>query len=296
MDATNKHDLSRAIPAKVKLDVRQRSKFGCVICRSAVCQYEHIDPEFADAKSHEAEHICLLCGSCHDKVTRGRISKQVVRDRYNAIMRADDVNPPFEEMHLAKDCLAVRFGTANFLGAGCLLRVNGQDLLSITPPKDGSAFPSLNGVFHDHSGKETLRITDNTWEGAVDAWDIQTVGKGIVVKSQRGEPALDLAIESPSQLAVTALNMYLDNCHIMVNKDGLIVGVRKDHKYVYLGIGGMNCSGASVAVEVDSRGEWGPWQGLNIVGGQGVHILGTGIRIGQGAPSMTVHDIKIWGQ
>ena len=69
MDATNKHDLSRAIPAKVKLDVRQRSKFGCVICRSAVCQYEHIDPEFADAKSHEAEHICLLCGSCHDKVT-----------------------------------------------------------------------------------------------------------------------------------------------------------------------------------------------------------------------------------
>jgi hypothetical protein len=294
MANTNKHGLSRTIPAKVMLEVRQRSKFGCVICRNAICQYEHIEPGFADATAHDSEHICLLCGGCHDKVTRGRISKQEVRERYNAVMASSEVRPPFEELHLAKDGLAVKFGKANFIGAGCLLRVNGQDILSITPPADGDSAPRLNGVFHDSAGKESLRIIDNTWEGVPDAWDIQTVGKGLVIKSYRGETSIDLEIESPSQLVVRELNMYLDDCHIMTGEEGLIVGVQRDKEFVYLEIGGMNCYGPSVAVEVDSRGEWGPPTGLSIQGGEGVHIHGTGIRVGRGAPSMTVRDIKIW--
>jgi magnesium chelatase family protein len=46
----NKHGLSRTIPAEIRREIRQRSKFGCVICRNAIYTYEHIDPTFVNAK------------------------------------------------------------------------------------------------------------------------------------------------------------------------------------------------------------------------------------------------------
>lgn len=44
----------------------------------AVCVYEHIDPEFKDAQEHDPACMALLCGGCHDRVTRGYLSKQTV--------------------------------------------------------------------------------------------------------------------------------------------------------------------------------------------------------------------------
>lgn len=68
---TNKHGFSRYIPQETKLEIRRRSKFGCVVCRCAFYQYEHIIPEYHDADEHNPDNMCLLCGHCHDKVTRG---------------------------------------------------------------------------------------------------------------------------------------------------------------------------------------------------------------------------------
>jgi hypothetical protein len=145
--STNRHGLSRYIPADIALDVRRRSKFGCVICRCAIYQYEHIEPEFADARQHRAENICLLCGGCHDRVTRGRLSKETVRGKYEEVQRSDAIRRPFENLDLSTNSPSVVIGSATFEPSKCLFRINGENILAITPPQDGAGFPTLNGVF-----------------------------------------------------------------------------------------------------------------------------------------------------
>jgi hypothetical protein len=71
MASTNKYGLSRVIPADIAREIRKRCGFGCVNCGSALYHYEHMIPEFSEASQHIAEKITLLCGTCHDYVTRG---------------------------------------------------------------------------------------------------------------------------------------------------------------------------------------------------------------------------------
>ena len=55
----NRFGLSRYIPEDIKRLVRQNSKFGCVVpgCRISFYEYEHILPEFKDARAHDPEKI-----------------------------------------------------------------------------------------------------------------------------------------------------------------------------------------------------------------------------------------------
>ena len=293
---TNTHGLSRHIPGDIALEIRRRSKFGCVVCRSAIYQYEHIDPVFADATAHEPEKMCLLCGGCHDKVTRGRLSKETVKTRYDEVMGSADIRRPFEELDLSANNIFVGMGSATFEYARHLLRINGRDLLSITPPKEGSAFPTLNGVFCDRNGNEILRIADNVWEGAIDAWDIQIVGRTVTVKTEGERTALAFAIEPPDKITITDLDMYLESCHVMCNRDGLLVGQVNGQRYAYIGIGNFDCQGAEVGVDVDSRDAGVVPRGISMVGGEGVNLDGTGIRIAVGAGAMTIANLRVWVQ
>ena len=75
----NKYGLSRAIPAQIKREVRQRCGFGCVVCGAGIIQYEHVEPEFHEAESHDADKIALLCPQCHAKVTTRIWSKDKIK-------------------------------------------------------------------------------------------------------------------------------------------------------------------------------------------------------------------------
>src|SRR5437016_5533012 len=75
----NKYGLTRRPPAEVRRQIRQECNFGCVCCGLAIAQYEHIDPEFHEAKEHDPAKMAYLCGGCHDRVTRGVWSKAKVK-------------------------------------------------------------------------------------------------------------------------------------------------------------------------------------------------------------------------
>lgn len=96
MADVNKYGLSRYIPAEVRREVRQRSKFGCVLCRCGFYQYEHIDPTFEDATEHDPDYICCLCGACHDLITRGHFSKEAIKLAYRKVQDSalEKVSPP----------------------------------------------------------------------------------------------------------------------------------------------------------------------------------------------------------
>ena len=59
----NQYGLTRTIPEDIKRQVRQACGFGCVCCGLAIATYEHIDPEFHFAESHDPDKMAYLCGA-----------------------------------------------------------------------------------------------------------------------------------------------------------------------------------------------------------------------------------------
>lgn len=289
----NRFGLSRDIPVDVTAEVRRRSKFGCVNCRNAIYQYEHIDPEFADARVHCADDICLLCGGCHDKVTRGRISKETIRSKYVHVQESASVRRPFEDLDLTGQRLTVKIGSAEFEAASSLISFNGQQVLSITPPHDGSASPTLTGLFCDSNGTEVGRITDNVWEGPTDAWDIVVRGATTTVRTPPGQIALSFTIKPPDRIEITQLNMKKDRCHVVCNPDELFVGQLHPAGNAYLRFEGLRCQGPLTGISVHAAGGPPMYGGMRMEGGKGIFIDGTGIRMAVGASVFSLPGIAL---
>lgn len=74
LKGTNRHGLNRYIPEEVKEFVRKRDRFGCVICGDPVIEFDHVDPPFAEAQSHDKDAIASLCSNCHSRKDKGFIS------------------------------------------------------------------------------------------------------------------------------------------------------------------------------------------------------------------------------
>lgn len=291
----NRHGLSRHIPAEIALEIRRNSKFGCVNCRCAIYQYEHIDPEFANAHLHQAENICLLCGACHDQVNRGRLSKETVRRKYEEVQRSDNILRPFEELDLSTTSLSIAIGSATFEHTRCLIRINGESILAITPPLDGAAFPTLNGVFYDRSGRESFRIVENVWSGPLDCWDIEIVGTSVTVRSEERRVALCLVIDPPNRIRITNLDMYKDNCHLVCDENQILIGQVNELNGAYIGLSNFRCLGADVGISVDSRVTAKPLlKGIRVAGGDGIFLDGTGIQVGVGSAQMYITGLRAW--
>jgi hypothetical protein len=276
----NGHGLRRRPPAAVAREVRQRSRFGCVICRAAVCQYEHIQPEFSDAVAHDPSRICLLCGHCHDKVTRGLLSKSTIKRRYAAIQSSEDVHPPLDEFDLSEEVTVV-LGSCIFHKPKALLEIDGVTALAIEGPEDGAAFPTLSGAFADDSGNELLRIDRNIWSGASTAWDVEVKGPTITVRPSPRRIGLRMRVEPPDKITVEKLDMRVGQCHLLLDTNDLSVGrIMRDSEF-YVDIERLECDGVGVAIQVDTRQEPSLSPGeLSIIGGEGISIAGTGIRLG----------------
>jgi len=291
----NRFGLSRHIPANVALEVRRRSKFGCVVCRCAIYQYEHIDPEFSDATEHNPDHICLLCGGCHDRVTRGRLSKERVRRDYLNVQQSVAVRRPFEEFDLTSGLFTVSIGASVFTHSQKLLCINDECILAITAPIDGASFPTLNGVFYDRFGRESFRIADNVWEGQPSCWDLEVIGQRITVKTDGGKVALQIDITPPDKIHIRALDMYKDNCHLIASDEELCIGQVHDQAHTYIGLAGFRCAGSATAIAVDSRASLAPAPTrLRMIGGEGIMLDGTGIRVGVGAGQMVIGRLRLW--
>ncbi len=206
MSEVNRHGLSRNIPKPVQLEVRQRCGFGCVVCGKAIYHYEHIDPEFADARAHDPSCITLLCGSCHDKGTRGILSKETIKQR-NANPKCREVGFSFEAFDISTQPVEVILGTVVARNVRTLIRICGDDVFSIFPPQeDGQPF-LINASFYDENGKPILWIKENEWRSSSNNWDVRVIGKHIKVRKAFGNLALVIRTEPPHRLVIERMNM-----------------------------------------------------------------------------------------
>jgi hypothetical protein len=216
----NIHGLDRHIPEDVRRQIRQECGFGCVICGMAIVQYEHIDPPFAEANTHDPQKIALLCGSCHDRVTRGIWSKARVLEARRAprtfkqgfAKDAFDINTPFEAF-VGNNC---------FKDISCIVRKGRDQWFSIEPPETPEGPPRLSAKFFTPNGEPTLEIDRNEWRCLIGVWDLKVSGYTIEVWTEPSNLMLQLKARPPHGLEIVYLDMSLEDTRILVETDGTV--------------------------------------------------------------------------
>ena len=169
----NKHGLSRNIPSAVQREVRQRCGFGCVVCGSAIYDYEHFDPEFAEAKAHEAGRIALLCPTDHARKRKGLLSEGAYRAAIEK-PKAFELKGAWDGWETANFSPTISLGNKVFTGGTSILKVGGQTLLGFQEPEENGAPPRLLARFFDREGTEVFSIVGNQITCHSNAFDIDT--------------------------------------------------------------------------------------------------------------------------
>jgi hypothetical protein len=294
MSDLNRHGLSRHIPDAVAREVRQRSRFGCVRCRSGIYTYEHIQPEFADAKRHDARAICLLCPKCHALVTKKRIPKEAIRRAYEAIQVSEAPLPPVDdEFFLAHAPNAsIYLGSCRFESFDTIIRINGENVLSYLPTNVDPPYV-VNARFRDETGDELFRVTNNEWHGPVDVYDVEQVGARLSISRVAEYPVfIGEKDATANAMRLIALDMLVPPFHIYIANDALAVGRLNDRntRGLYFVMALWRVTAGHTAIALDSVA---PSRVADMTiriggGGIGTTLGGSGITIGAGADQVEI--------
>lgn len=207
----NIYGLPRNIPTQVKREVRQRDGFGCVLCAVPIIQYEHVDPEFKDAKEHSVTAITLLCPTCHSKVTGKQISKEIVKEAMKD-PAANRVSQIGDRLQFTKSHPTVVLGGATFVECEIPLMVKDKEIISIRQD-DGRYF--LNANLWDGKGKQSLQIVDNEWlVSKENLWDLTIIGNRVSIHEKGKSPTLVFRIENSNKFIIEKFDMKISGNRI----------------------------------------------------------------------------------
>lgn len=258
----NRQNLSRTIPEAVKREVRQRDGFGCVVCGSAFYQYDHLGTEFKDADVHDPKQIILLCGGCHDRKTRGALSKETLQMHAQSPC-CKQTNFSWGALDIGHDHPEIVLGTLVTMNVRSLLTIDGEDVFSIAPPLVSHGPFSVNASLYDKDGRQTIKIVSNEFQAEVSNWDVEITGPRVAVRSGPGNFDLVIRMEPPHRLVIERLNMVYKNFSIQCREgqDTTIEGAG-----TLLNATGATFDGCDIAICVS---------GANLamgVGGGSIHI------------------------
>lgn len=210
----NRYGLKRTIPENVKREVRQKCGFGCVKCGNAIYQYEHVIPTFSDAKTHDSDCIVLLCGSCHDQVTRGFLSKEAII-RFSLKPKCKQRGFSSNLFDIDSEQFKVTFGTLICKNVDSIININGKSIFTIKKPEAKGAPFLVSAYLADSNGNEILKIIDNEWFTSTTNWDVKVEGSRIIINKKKGDISLILRAEPPGNIVVEKLDMM--HCGAKIN-------------------------------------------------------------------------------
>jgi hypothetical protein len=219
----NAQGLTRTIPAEIKRKVRQRCGFGCVICGATIYEYEHFDPEFARASSHDPSGITLLCPTHHAEKTRGVLPIEVLRQA-----NADPVahrnghtsvcRPYFEHV----PSLA--------MGGGMLvhntpipIQIRGAPLIEFKEPEAGSDVTVISAEITSDDGSGLLTIIDNEWIVASGVWDYEWIGQRMTIRDSLRSVALQITVHPPELIQIDRLRSRRHGFDVLITDTELRV-------------------------------------------------------------------------
>ncbi|MBR7384187.1 HNH endonuclease signature motif containing protein [Klebsiella pneumoniae] len=227
MSEINKYGLSRYVEAAIARLIREEAGYGCVICGALFADYEHIDPEFHEARSHDASKMTLLCGTHHDDVSHYRIHKDDVwdakRQPYNK--REGAVS---SRMYHQTETSKIYFGS-NAFGSGAVNKLNiGQAAISLYGKpilwfenSDGPNSPIKTcAIFYHKDKKPCAFINRNIFKKEIDEYDIQSIMSRVEIRRAKRDIALKLNFPGRGELSVEYFRMEYENFSVFVDSNG----------------------------------------------------------------------------
>ncbi|MBW3164916.1 HNH endonuclease [Ferrimonas balearica] len=218
---TNKHGLSRTIPSAIKQVIRSEAGYGCVFCGSPFVDYEHIEPEFNNAKEHDPAKMTILCGACHDSVTSKRRSKRKVWEAKQ--------NPKAKQQGFVRQILeptedhaTISIGNCNFDLASVVFEVNFKPMVWFERPRNEGEPILLNAIFYDENGQPLAFINRNAFTGIVAGSDIKGVGTRLEVRTRPREISLVLDSKGDQPIKIQRLKNSYGGYSIDVDAKGVM--------------------------------------------------------------------------
>ncbi|PXW33200.1 hypothetical protein DET57_1392 [Klebsiella oxytoca] len=238
----NKHGLKRYIEADIARKIRQDAGYGCVMCGVMFVDYEHIEPEFKDAREHDPEKMTLLCKPCHDDVTYKRKTKKKVW-----LAKAD----PFTKKHgLVKGIFdpetefkEVKIGSLTSTGSSIFMKVFGKPIFWFSEPEDPDEPIGFNAIFSSSDGMIGY-MEKNIFHGVVAKHDIDSHGFTIEIRKEKGKILLVMHIEGDATIYVERFSIDYLGYNITVNKKGATLRGGNIH-------GSFDISNVTIAMDRD---------------------------------------------
>jgi len=295
----NQHGLVRHIPEAVKREVRKRSKNGCVVCRSLVYDYEHIDPAFTDARTHDPEKICLLCPGCHAEVTRGRLAKSQVTRAYERVQSENSVLPPFYHVALSGS-LNLGLGNATFQGLqpnAPVIEYDGASILSVEYKHDqlfGCSRPSITGEIRNLTGEILVRLDDNRILLLASGADVEMIGKRLRVTDSDATTILQIVFDPPSAIIFDKLQMKIGDLVCELDSTFGVSYPTIDGSRARCLVDELRAVGARSAISYRSDNKKWETEGRLVIDGRGFVLPMGGARLATGAVQTYIPMIRYW--
>lgn len=189
----NKHGLPRHIPEETKRRVRSTCGNGCVVCGRMPFEYDHFDPEYAEARTHNPERIALLCPTHHAEKTSGRLGiTEIASARLNPHNANKDARWDLPLGRIGARSVKI-CGTTIVGGLYPGLVVNNVPVFAVRRDDGGDWL--LSGAFCDEDGRQFVRIVDNELTLYRGTWDVSLEGTNFIVRSALRRIALHFTID-----------------------------------------------------------------------------------------------------
>jgi trigger factor len=230
---------SRDIPEPIQREVRQRCGFGCVICGLPLYEYEHLRG-WANVHRHVAEEITLLCDRHHREKTSGLLPlDDVIRADKDPFNKRSGVSKPYD-LHFSGSEYKVKLGnnliTSSASGVAVAVSVDEIPLIAFSAA-DGHLL--LHVLAFDKHNNVVLHISNNRLVYSISPWDIQFVGRNLIIREAKGEFLLDITFAVPNAIEIRRGHLLCNGVETVIKSEYVVLA--NDGRFMS-GCTAANCS------------------------------------------------------
>lgn len=178
------------IPESIKLEVRKRCHFGCVVCGLPLYHYDHIE-DYSITRAHDADNITLLCGYHHDQKTRGYLPTFTVREANRSPKNSRLSTTAPDRWYFSDGTVRIEVGsniilsTFKFQNYIDVLRVRGEQIIRFDKEQNDLL---LSMTIRNHLGREIFCAHKGEITASTENIDIKLAGGRLEIDPGDGIP------------------------------------------------------------------------------------------------------------